>query len=177
MRRKISIGIAVLAIVILISGASILATASPGTTTDPLITLSYLTNIFRPQVMTEVRNTGQTLTQQFEAKVDEVEALLQDGPGAPPPAPRPADLFSVVTLSNGQRLTCSVGTEIMLRIGTANARGGSEPALVNYTTGATLAAGSSLTTNNMYLVTIENNGITATAGTVRVLVRGNYTIS
>jgi hypothetical protein len=64
----------------------------------------------------------------------------------------------------------------MLRIGTANGFG-SAPALVNYTDGATLAAGTALTTNHMYLVTIEGNGVRATADTVRVLVRGSYKIT
>jgi len=174
MRKKFYTGIAVLAAVLLISGASILALASPGTTTDPLITLSYLTNIFRPQVMTETQGIAQKLTQDFDEKIKELEEKLSDNPGGT--APEPGDVFAVVTLSNGQTLTCPVGTEIMLRIGTANARGSSAPALVDYTSGATLAAGSALTTNHMYLVTIEGNGITATAATVRVLVRGNYTV-
>jgi hypothetical protein len=65
----------------------------------------------------------------------------------------------------------------MLRIGTANAYvGNSAPALVNYTNGGTLGNGAALAVNNMYLVTIEGNGITATAATVRVVVRGEYTI-
>jgi len=176
MKQKIIVGIVVLATVALISGLSILAFASPGTEGDPFITLSYLTNIFRPQVLTEVQKAEQEMIQLFEERIKQLEAQLGSGQGGSAPAPRPADVFSVVTLRRGQSLTCSVGTEIMLRIGSVNGFG-SAPALVNYTTGSTLTAGSALTANHMYLVTIEGNGITATADTVRVLVRGSYRLS
>jgi len=180
MKRKLAIGAAVLAAVILISGASALTYAfTPGTQADPFITLSYLREVFRPQIMNEVRNIEQQMTQRFNARVNELEAQLQAGGGAGgggQPATSTADRFHVVTLRRGQTLNCSVGAEIMLRVGTATGRG-SAPALVNYTSGSTLSAGTALTPNNMYLVTIEGNGVTATADTVRILVRGTYQIS
>jgi len=177
MKRRIIVGIVVLATVALISGASLMAFATPGTQTDPFITLSYLTDVFKPQIMAEVGKTEQDLKASFDARIAALEEQLDSSQsGSNPTTPGSADVFSVVTLRNGQSLTCSVGTEIMLRIGTANGAG-SAPALVNYTSGTTLAAGSALTTNNMYLVTIEGNGIKATAETVRVLVRGDYKIS
>jgi hypothetical protein len=177
MKRKIVIGMVVLAAVVLISGASYLAFATPGTQADPFITLSYLTEVFRPQVMADVEKAENELTEKFEARIAELESALQAGQGGPGQAAAgSAERFSVVTLRNGQSLTCSVGTEIMLRIGTA-AGTGSAPALVNYTTGSTLSSGTDLTPNHMYLVTIEGNGIRATADTVRVLVRGSHRIT
>jgi len=176
LKRKFAISLVVVAAILLISGTSILATASPGTTQDPVVTLSYLTNIFRPAVMNDVRNAEQEMIRQFDTRIAELESRIQAS-GAGQAAVGPADRFHVVTLNRNQTLSASVGTEIMLRVGTANAYGASAPALVNYTTGATLAAGSALTTNHMYLVTIEGNGVRATADTVRVLVRGVYTIS
>jgi len=174
LKRKFAISLVVAAAILLISGASILA-ASPGTAQDPVVTLSYLTNIFRPAVMNDVRNAEQEMIRQFETRLAELESRIQES-GAGQTAAGTADRFHVVTLSRNQTLSASVGTEIMLRIGTASASG-SEPALVNYTTGETLSAGSGLTANHMYLITIEGNGIVATADTVRILVRGVYTIS
>jgi len=177
MKRRVIICIVVLAAVTLISGVSILAFASPGTETDPFVTLSYLTGIFKPQVMTDVAKIEQDLTQKFEDRISELERQFQSSQsGSGPAAVKDSERFTVVTLRRNQSLTCSVGTEIMLRIGTANGFG-TAPALVNYTTGDTLAAGSALTTNHMYLVTIEGNGIRSTADSVRVLVRGDYRIS
>ena len=177
MKRKIIISIVVLAAVTLISGASIMAYATPGTPDDPLISLSYLIDIFRPQVTSDIDRAGQELSQEINARIAELEAQLQANQNSSPPAsPGPADVFTVVTLRRNQSLTCSVGTEIMLRIGSANGTG-TAPALVNYTAGTTLSAGSALTFNNMYLVTIEGNGLRATADNVRVLVRGSYRIA
>jgi len=174
MKNKIFTGILILATVALISGASILAVASPGTQADPFITLSYLNEVFRPRVMDDVRVTEQEMTQRFNTRVATLEAQLQSGQGSGTSAGEP-DRFHVVTLRRGQALTCSVGAEIMLRIGSATGSG-SAPALVNYTTGTTLSSGAELSTNHMYLVTIEGNGVRATADTVRVLVRGNYRV-
>lgn len=178
MIRKIAIGIIVLSAIMFVSGTVLLALATtPGTPEDPFITLSYLTDIFKAQMMDEVKKTKQEVTEKFDSQIAALESQLQNSQGsAATQAPSKADSFSVVTLSNGQSLTCSVGVEIMLRVGTANGVG-TAPALVNYTDGATLSSGTALTTNNMYLVTIEGNGIKATAATVKVLVRGNYKIT
>jgi len=176
MKRKIVIWIVLLAVVALFSGAALLALASPGTQTDPFITLSYLTSIFKPQVMADADKLGKELAQEFDGQIDELEARLESAQSSGTASQGAADKFSVVTLSRGQSLTCSVGAEIMLRIGTATGFG-SDPALVNYTDGETLSAGASLKTNNMYIVTIENNGVKATADLVRVLVRGSYKLT
>lgn len=176
MKRKIIIGIIVLAAITLISGVSIIAFAAPGSQSDPFISLSFLTDIFKPEIMAEISKTEQKLTQDFNSKAAELESEFQSGNGNSSVSPSASDVFSVVTLNKGQSLTCSVGTEIMLRIGTATGSG-SAPALVNYTSGTTLSSGSALTTNHMYLVTIEGNGVKATADTVRVLIRGSYKIT
>jgi len=174
MKNKIITGIIVLAAVTFISGAALLAMATPGTAEDPFIVMSYLNDIFRPRVTADINKAVSDMTTVFNKQIAQYES--QDGTGFIPDDHSVTDVFKVVTLSNGQSLTCSVGTEIMLRIGTA-AGFGTAPALVNYTTGMTLSSGTALTTNHMYLITIEGNGITATANTVRVLVRGNCTIS
>jgi len=177
MRMKIAIGIVVLAAVAFICGASILAFATPATQDDPLITLSYLTDVFKTQVTNDIKSVEQDLTRKFNSQISELESQLQAGQGGSnTTSPGSASVFSVVTLKNGQSLTCSVGTEIMLRVGTANGSG-TAPALINYTNCATLSSGAALATNSMYLVTIEGNGIKATAETVRVLVRGSYKIT
>ena len=90
MKNKLIIGIVVMAAVVLISGASILAFASPGSQTDPFVTLSYLTDVFRPQVMTDVRNTEQEMTQKFNSRVSELESQMQANPGGSGTAESPA---------------------------------------------------------------------------------------
>ena len=177
MKNKIIMSIVVLAVITLISGVTILAFASGGSQDDPFVTLSYLTNTFRPKVMEEVEKAEQDATARFDRRISELENQLGGATGGTgQPSSGSVNTFHVVTLTRGQRLVCHAGTEVMLRIGTAEALGASEPAMVDYTDGMTLAAGSSLKTNHMYLVTIASNGLTATADNVRVLVRGEYSV-
>ncbi len=86
-------------------------------------------------------------------------------------------MFTVVTLSQGQTLYGSIGCEIMLRVGTAECVADSVPGLVDGTSGGTLNGGKALEQNHLYMATIENRGVRATAATVKVLVRGGYTIN
>ena len=82
-----------------------------------------------------------------------------------------------MALSSGQTLTGSVGCEVLLRVGTATCVASSAPGLIDETTGSTLAGGSALVQNHLYMMTIENRGVKATAATTKLLVRGTYTIA
>ena len=176
MKRKIAIGVVVLLVIVMFSGAVFYALASPGSESDPFITLGFLNDVFGPSMMENITRAESDLSESFDSRITELESQLQAAIDSSSAMPGEADVFTVVTLSRGQTVTCLVGTEIMLRIGTATGTG-SEPALVNYTKGETLSAGAALTANHMYLVTIEGNGVRATADLVRVLIRGHYTIS
>ena len=170
MKNRFFIGLAVLAGALLISVGTLLAGAAIGLQDDPLVTLGYLTNIFRPQVMEDVRQAEQEAAQKFESRVAELESQLDLSRSDS------TEVFSVVTLTEGQTLICSVGTEIMLRTGSANAFG-DDPALVDCTSGAELPSGDALTANHMYLVTVENNGLTVVSDTASVLVRGRHSVN
>ena len=176
MKRRIANGVLILAVAVLVLGLGAPAYATQGTQSDPFITLSYLTGVFKPQVMNDVKNAEQEMTKKFEDRIKALEDQLKSGGGGGQPATDTADRFHVVTLSRGQTLACSVGAEIMLRVGTANGVG-TAPALVNYTSGTTLASGAALASNHMYLVTIEGNGVKATSETARLLVKGDYKVS
>lgn len=84
--------------------------------------------------------------------------------------------FAVVKIPNGKTMTCSVGCEVLLRIGTATCKASTTPGLINITTGATLNNGGTLSQNCLYLVSIQGRGVTASGGDATVLVRGSYTI-
>ena len=82
----------------------------------------------------------------------------------------------MVTLSEGQVLTGVIGCEVMLRVGTAVCTSPSAPGLIDQTNASTLNNGGTLQQHHMYMMTIEDRGVKATSGTVKVLVRGSYTI-
>jgi hypothetical protein len=178
LKKKLLITLGIFVAVAFVSGASILAVTSLGTQQDPLVTLSYLTGQFKPQLLSDV-NAGisaaeASMKPALDAKINsfeaDIDAKLSGASGDDSAG------FTLVTLKKNQTVTCGVGTELLLRVGTATASG-ANPALVDTTTAANLSAGGALTANHMYMVTIDGNGLKATAATVKVLIRGDYTVT
>lgn len=155
----------ILAIVAVFALLSVTAfAAEPGSSKDPLVTLSYLEDIFFDQIMDKV---DERIAERNKDIAKEVTGTSGSASG---------DTFSVVTLSKGQILTGDIGCEIMLRVGSAVCTSPSAPGLIDETSASTLNNGGSLQQNHMYMMTIENRGVKATSDTVKVLVRGSYTI-
>jgi hypothetical protein len=64
----------------------------------------------------------------------------------------------------------------MLRVGSASCVAPSSPGLIDETDGTTLESGKGLVKNHLYMMTIDERGVKATAETVKLLVRGSYSI-
>lgn len=155
----------VLAVVAVIAALSVTAFAvEPGSKKDPLVTLSYLEDIFLDEIMDKV---DERIEKRNKEIAEEVSGTAPSGS---------VDAFAVVTLTNGQVLTGDIGCEVMLRVGTAQCTSPSAPGLIDETNASTLNSGGSLQQNHMYMMTIEGRGVKATSDTVKVLVRGSYTI-
>ena len=130
-----------------------LAAGGAGSQSDPLVTLSYLTDTFTGQIMDKV-----------DASIAGRDArLLQELGG------------SAVTLGAGQTLYGEAGCEVLLRSGAASCGASAEPGLVDTTAGGGIAGGASLQANHLYLMT-DSRTVTASEGAV-LLVRGVYTIA
>ncbi len=145
------------------------AAAEPGSERDPLVTLSYLNDTYLTQVLSQV---DAKLAQRNAALTAQLGGVSG---GTAVPAEGGAS-FVVVTLSQGQTLWGSVGCEVMLRVGAAKCVAASSPGLVDETSGGTLAGGGSLSQNHLYMMTVEDRGVAAAAATVKLLVRGGYTV-
>ena len=155
----------ILAVVAVFAVLSVTAfAAETGSSKDPLVTLSYLQDVFFDKIMDEVDDR---IEERNKDIAKEVTGTSGSGSG---------DTFSVVTLSEGQVLTGEIGCEVMLRVGTAVCAAPSAPGLIDQTNASTLNNGGTLQQNHMYMMTIEDRGVKATSGTVKVLVRGSYTI-
>lgn len=138
-----------------------------GSSGDPLVTLSYLNDTFLGTIMTQV-------DQKIAARNSQI--AQQMGGQASGGTAASASTFTVVTLSSGQTLKGDIGCEVMLRVGTAVCMASSTPGLVDESAATTLNNGGALVQNHLYLMTIENRGVKATAATTKLLVRGSYTI-
>lgn len=135
--------------------------ANAGGADDPLVTRSYLEGPFLKQVQSLVDRA-------VDERKTELEQALGQGGG---------NVFTVVTLSQGQTLVGDVGCEVMLRVGSATCGTPDSVGLIDTTSGTNLGNGGALVTNHLYMVTISTRSVTATSGTVKVLARGPYTIS
>ena len=152
-----------LAIIAVFAALSITAFAvEPGSSSDPLVTLSYLEDVFFDKIMDEVDERIATRNKDIAKEVTGTSGT--------------ADAFAVVTLTDGQVLIGDIGCEGMLRVGSAVCTSPSSPGLIDETSATTLNNGGALQQNHMYMMTIENRGVKATSATVKVLVRGGYTI-
>ena len=138
--------------------------ANAGSSNDPLVTKSYLDGPFLKQVRTLV-------DQAIDARKAELEKAAGQNSGT-----TAGNVFTVVTLNQGQTLVGDVGCEVMLRVGTAVCGTSDSVGLIDTTTGANLGTGGALVTNHLYMVTISTRSVTATSGTVKVMARGPYTI-
>lgn len=175
-KKKIIIALGVLVAVAFISGASILAATTLGTSTDPLVTLSYLTGKLKPQIMTDVNASisaaEASLSPSLNAQISGFQADINAKSSS---STAQTVTFSVITLNKDQTVACGVGTEILLRIGTAAAVG-SAPALIDSTSGATLSSGGALIQNHMYIVSIQGNGLKVSSS-AKIMIRGIYTLT
>lgn len=141
--------------------------AEVGSGSDPLVTLSYLEEIFMKEVMDRV-----------DGKIAERNRdIAQEISGQSGVGSASSDTFVVVTLAKGQTLTGGIGCEVMLRVGSAICVAPSAPGLINETTAATLNNGGALAANHLYMMTIDGRGVLATADVTKLLVRGSYTIA
>lgn len=194
--------------------------AEYGSQTDPLVSLSYITDVLSPETLSafeekanaralEIENGINTRIEQYSADlnqkleefetqyansimsdefINKVAAVLaekqlsgtQPSEGSAVTAPattsQVAQTWSVVKLESGKKMLLPLGSEVILRFGSAKCYSTGDVGLINITTGKTVANGEELSANNLYLVSIASGrGITATSD-VTVLVSGSYTI-
>ncbi len=157
------------------------ASGGAGTSSDPLVTLSYLNEKFLPQVLSEVDKKAEAREKELsdklsaQVKADAAEFERRYGSAASSGAGT-ALSFEVVTLDKGRTLACDTGCEVMLRVGSASCTASTNPGLVDETGGTTVANGGALQKNHLYMATISGNGVKAGADGTKLLVRGGYTL-
>ena len=147
---------------------TVAATGGAGTSSDPLVTLSYLNEKFLPQILSEVdkktASREQTLSNKLTEQVkSETQAFEQKyGASSGNTSGGTAASFTVVTLNQGQILYMGVGCEAMLRTGSGVC--------------VAVAGGLALQQNHLYMATVDSRGVQASANSTKLLVRGNYSV-
>lgn len=155
-----------------VAGACLVGTGAvlaAGGESDPLVTLSYLNQKVLPDLLKQAQSDADQRQKELTAQFDQTISQMGSGQGS--------ISYEVVTLSPGQRMNLNLGAEVMLRVGSATAGAAVNPALVDVTTGSDLNSGGALVKNHLYMATMTDHYITAGSGTVKVMVRGGYTLA
>lgn len=137
--KKWQILILVLAVALLGAGIGAYASTNAGTQSDPLISLSYLTDVLEPSIRSSYTSRINSTARELE---DSFENSLADAAGA----------FEAVTLAEGEAKELGTGAQLLFRSGSATC----SAELSDLTTGEVLAAGSALTANHLYLALSES---------------------
>ena len=145
---------------------SVIATAAYDSTSDPLISLSYLTKYVEEAL------------KPINDKIDALTGGNIGGDGTT--ATATADAFAVIDLKPGQELHCTAATELILRSGSAVIVSPFDnQGLCDMTAGVDLQAGAAVPKNHCLLIPRGNDGrgikITG-SGTAYVMVGGAYKI-
>ena len=158
--------------------------AETGSSADPLVTLSYLNEVYMEELLARV---DEKIAARNEKVMSDLSGKIADAAGKAPQGGTSSGStsggaastqgFTLVDLENGQTLHLPVGSEALLRVGTAQCVANSTPGLIDTTDGTTLSNGGALVKNHLYLSTMADRAVKATAATVKILVRGPYIIT
>lgn len=159
--RQIKIIIVVAIVVVVLTGVGIFAASNLGSSSDPLVAMSYINDTLTP-----------ALQEKFDKQLDAAKAELQqsfvdavtDKTGG----------FKTVEMQSGDKMTCAAGSEIMLVTGSVQVV--NADTVSDVTSGTYMVPDADLETNHMYMVTSSGISITA-AGTATVMVRGTATVA
>ncbi len=183
MKKKFQIICFVLALSV-VAAVTVFAAGGYDSANDPLVSLSYITDVFKPQIDTQIN----ALKTEINTLKNEINAL-KGNPTTPPTnsAPTvPADEYGyeVIFLEEGDRLFADAALDVVLRSGSAKVispfnEEGSKQGINDYTTGDELLHGDAVSLNHFLLIPRGNDGrgieITSSYGSY-VIVRGDYEI-
>ena len=162
----------------IVSVLAITAAAAYDSSEDPLISLSYLRDIFKKELLSEVDEKLENFKADFEydGNTDNNDNSGEDETNAP--AEVPSQTYEVVELSEGDALYAISACEIILRSGKAVCVApDATQGIADLTDATEIYNGYDLTKNHLCLIPRgDGRGLTASSETVYIMVRGDYTI-
>ena len=172
---------------LLMGGAiTALAAGGYGSAEDPLVTLSYITEVAVPEANSRIDSVFTEKQKAVSSEIDSKIKQLQGQTGqlgfdqqtidaaaeaAAAKLGGQAAQWRQLSVANGQQLSGAVGCQLILRQGSAACYSG----MVNLSSGETLAHGQAVEANNLYLVGTDGCGLVASTDCV-LLVNGSCTV-
>lgn len=194
MKRKFMVSALGALCVLAVGGVfTALAAGGYGSQDDPLVTLSYITDVAVPEanaridsvfsqketaIKSDIQSKMDSVRSRLESQISQLQNVSQDVINQVVELVKDqigsssgSSTWKMITLQNGQQIKAGVGTQLLLRRGTASCYSG----MINLSSGEILTHGQSVLQNNMYLIGTDGCGFIA-SGECTVLVDGTYTI-
>ena len=172
MKLRVTILALVCALVLGVGAYAVYGNGEFDLTNDPLISLSYLNEVFWPRVQEAIEDAGGFVDYEDEEDKDTEEIITQE-----PEVNNFA--YEVLTLAKGDILLADTPIEIILRSGSANAYlSGGQSGIADLTAGVDLAEATPISANHLLLVPRggDGRGLVVTSEIAYVMVRGGYVI-
>lgn len=152
MKRKWKIAVAVVCVLLLVTVAYA-AVSGAGGQNDPLVTLSYLTNVFAPKVEELAEHVVGEHQEENEAELNDAidywDERVQQAIDEAGVSGSGGVTYHEVTLEAGEILVMQEGCEVILRFGSV--KWNADTALMDMTSGSDLASGKMLSANHLYM--------------------------
>ncbi len=144
--------------------------AAPGDTNDPVISQSYVNQVFRPQLVSQLEESG-TATMENAYRQGLLDLVDTIGEYQLNQTSTMVKSAGTVLLKKGDVVTLDVGTQLMVQDGTVVNQSAN---LVDITSGAK-APLATLTTNHRYMMGAAPGTMQVTSGSCQVTIHGVYT--
>ncbi|MBE6616745.1 MAG: hypothetical protein E7627_02190 [Ruminococcaceae bacterium] len=175
MKKQVIIIVSVLALIL---ASTITVFAAYDSSEDPLISLSYLNDIFKKEILEEIEKKFDDLALEIRDALENIE--IPDTPSNPPSTTDQSAgyVWEVIELKTGDELYAVSACDIILRAGTAVAIApDANQGVADLQNGAELLNGYGFTKNHLCLIPRgDGRGLRATSASVFVMIRGEYTI-
>ena len=203
-QKKWVFGVSAILVVLLMFAGYFAIAAEYGSKSDPMVALSYirdelmpnLTRELQAQVNTKASEVTNDLNKEYDrlkadldAKAKEFESKYANSTDDSAFVNSVADLvvqklqgsqtqtegYKKVVIEKGKTVKMKIGTELVLRQGSATVAASASPGLVDLTTAGSANNGETVQASHLYITTIDGNGFKATADAT-VFIRGSYTV-
>jgi len=146
--------------------STVIAFAAPGDDSDPLVTLSYITDVLLPDIDSRI-----------DRKVNTAVNEAMQGNSVSNPSAEGGETFVLVNIEKGYSLIGEEGTEMVVRAGSGTVIATSQGGLADLTSGVDLADGSVIPLNHHLLVPrSDSRGLDFDEKAI-VLIKGAYKVT
>ncbi len=164
-------------IITLFTALGFTVAASYDSSEDPIISLSYLRDVFEPEIFDKLEERFDELKEELKQSVQDIIGDNEFDEEQSEPTVVSYG-YEVIELTTGDALYAVSACDIMLRAGDATCVAPDESqGIANYTAGTEIYNGQNLTINHMCLIPRgDGRGVVAESESVFLMVRGDYTI-